>query len=143
MPARQSEILVGRRYLERGFLDAAMRLFVRNAEGVEPADWARLADRLMERMRVLDVVHVCELGGVPLPRERMLAIGDACLARRDFDQAIRFFELADADRERWVRMVDALAAVPERELQARGVAERHLVGADPGTGVARRLRVAG
>ena len=28
MPASESEVLVGRRYLERGFLDAAMRLFV-------------------------------------------------------------------------------------------------------------------
>jgi len=32
MPASDSEVLVGRRYLERGFLDAAMRLFVRNPE---------------------------------------------------------------------------------------------------------------
>ena len=32
MPASESEVLVGRRYLERGFLDAAMKLFVRNAE---------------------------------------------------------------------------------------------------------------
>jgi hypothetical protein len=85
MPASESEVLVGRRYLERGFLDAAMRLFVRNAELVTPADWTRLADRLLERNRIPDVVRVCELGEVPLPRERMLATGDACLKRKDVD----------------------------------------------------------
>ena len=37
MPASESEVLVGRRYLERGFLDAAMKLLVRNAELVLPA----------------------------------------------------------------------------------------------------------
>ena len=126
MPASQSEVLVGRRYLERGFLDAAMKLFVRNAECVAPDDWSRLADRLMERGRVLDVVRVCELGDVPLPRERMLAIGDASLGRRDFDGAIRFYELADAGRERWARVVDLLTALPAHEYLARGIAERHL-----------------
>ena len=43
MPASESEVLVGRRYLERGFLDAAMKLFVRNAELVPASDWSRLA----------------------------------------------------------------------------------------------------
>ena len=37
MPASESEVLVGRRYLERGFLDAAMKLFLRNAEHVAPS----------------------------------------------------------------------------------------------------------
>ncbi|HSV08906.1 MAG TPA: hypothetical protein VLI07_20490, partial [Candidatus Binatus sp.] len=74
MPASESEVLVGRRYLERGFLDAAMRLFVRNAELVTAADWTRLADRLLERNRIPDVVRVCELGTVPLPRERLLVV---------------------------------------------------------------------
>src|SRR3990172_4137296 len=101
MPASESEVLVGRRYLERGFLDAAMRLFTRNAALVMPADWTRLADRLLERNRVPDVVRVCELGGVPLPRERMLQSGDLALRRRDVDSAMRIYELADADRERW------------------------------------------
>ena len=32
MPASASEVLVGQRYLERGFLDAAMKLFIRNAD---------------------------------------------------------------------------------------------------------------
>src|SRR5581483_9700766 len=95
MPASQSEVLVGRRYLERGFLDKAMKLFVRNAALVEPADWALLADRLMERDRVLDA-------------------------------AIRLYEMAGADRERWARVVDVLTAMPDRELLAIGIAERHL-----------------
>jgi len=67
MPASQSEVLVGRRYLERGFLDAAMKLFVRNTELVTAGDWTGLADRLMERNRINDAVRICELGSVPLP----------------------------------------------------------------------------
>lgn len=126
MPASESEVLVGRRYLERGFLDAAMRLFVRNAEMVAPPDWTRLADRLLERNRIADVVRVCELGAVPLPRERLLSTGDACLRRRDVDGALRLFELADADRERWTKLVDALTGLPDRARQAVEVAERHL-----------------
>jgi len=131
MPANESEVLVGRRYLERGFLDAAMRLFVRNAEIVLPADWTRLADRLLERNRVPDVVRVCELGDVPLPRERMLSNGDACLKRKDVDGAIRLYELAGADRDRWTRLVDVLTALPDRERLAVEVADRHLA-ADTG-----------
>ena len=50
MPASESEVLVGRRYLERGFVDAAMRLFIRNSSLVTAADWTRLADRLLERI---------------------------------------------------------------------------------------------
>jgi len=126
MPASESEVLVGRRYLERGFLDASMRLFVRNAELVAPADWSRLAERLLERNRVADVIRICELGNVPLPRERMLATGDACLKRKDVDGTIRLYELADADRERWTRLVDVLTALPDRERQAIEVTERHL-----------------
>jgi hypothetical protein len=131
MPASESEVLVGRRYLERGFLDAAMRLFTRNAALVMPADWTRLADRLLERNRVPDVVRICELGGVPLPRERMLAQGDACLRRKDVDGALRLYELASADRERWTRLVDALTGLPDRERQAVEVVERHLASAPP------------
>jgi len=126
MPTKTSEVLVGRRYLERGFLDAAMKLFVRNAPGVDPADWTRLAERLMERSRILDVVRVCELGGVPLPRERMLGIADDYLRRKDVDTAIRLYELGGADRERWVRLVDVLSGLPDRERLAIGMTERHL-----------------
>ena len=131
MSTKSSEVLVGRRYLERGFLDAAMRLFVRNAAVVEPADWTRLAERLMERHRIPDVVRVCETGGVPLPRERMLAIGDEHLRRKDVDTAIRFYELAQADRERWIRLVDVLTGLPDRERLAIEVTERHLSTPDP------------
>jgi hypothetical protein len=126
MPASESEVLVGRRYLERGFLDAAMKLFVRNAELVTPADWGRLGERLMERNRIPDVVRICELGGVPLPRERMLAAGDASLKRKDVDGALRLFELAGADRERWTRLVDLMTSLPDRERQAVEIVERQL-----------------
>lgn len=126
MPASESEIIVGRRYLERGFLDAAMRLFVRNSELVSAADWTRLADRLLERNRIPDVVRICELGGVPLPRDRMLATGDACLKRKSVDDAMRLYELASADRDRWTRLVDVLTSLPDRMRQAVEVADRHL-----------------
>ena len=126
MPTNSSEVLVGRRYLERGFVDAAMRLFVRNAPAVESDDWTALAERLMERHRIPDVVRVCELGGVPLPRERMLAIADDHLRRKDVDTAIRLYELAGADRDRWVHLVDVLTGLPDRERIAIEVTERHL-----------------
>jgi hypothetical protein len=130
MPASESEVLVGRRYLERGFLDAAMRLFVRNAELVVATDWTRLADRLLERNRIPDAVRVCELGGVPLPRERLLAAADGYLKRKDVDGAVRLYELAGADRERWTQVVDLLTGIPDRERQAIEIVERHL-GPDP------------
>ena len=132
MPASESEVLVGRRYLERGFLDAAMRLFVRNAELVTPPDWSRLAERLLDRHRIPDVVSVCELGGVPLPRERMLAAADAALKRKDVDGAMRLYELTGADRDRWTRLLDVLTGIPGRERQAIEVVERHL-GGTPGS----------
>jgi len=136
MPASESEVLVGRRYLERGFLDAAMRLFVRNAELVMAADWASLAERLLERNRIPDAVRVCELGGVPLPRERMLVAADASLRRKDVDGAMRLYELAGADRERWGKLVDVLTALPDRERQAIEIVERHL-GPEPGAEASR------
>ncbi|HZP43240.1 MAG TPA: hypothetical protein VFD84_17265 [Candidatus Binatia bacterium] len=126
MPASDSEVLVGRRYLERGFLDAAMKLFTRNAGLVTSADWTRLADRLLERNRIADVVRICELGAVPLPRERILATGDAHLKRKDIDSALRLYELGGADRERWTRLVDILTALPDRQRQAIEIVERHL-----------------
>jgi hypothetical protein len=126
MPASESEVLVGRRYLERGFVDAAMRLFLRNAVLVEPEDWTRLADKLLERHRIAEVVRICELGGVPLPREQMLAAGDAQLRRKDVDGAILVYELVHADRERWAKLVDALTTLPDRARQAVEMVERHL-----------------
>jgi hypothetical protein len=126
MPGSDSEVLVGRRYLERGFLDAAMRLFVRNAAAVTAADWVGLADRLLERNRIADVVRICELGSVPLPRERILQAGDQYLRRKDIDAALRLYELADADRDRWAHLVDVVTAIPDRMRQAVEIVERHL-----------------
>ena len=126
MPASDSEVLVGRRYLERGFLDAAMRLFVRNAELVTQADCTHLAERLLERNRVPDAVRVCELGSVPLPRERLLVVADGFLKRKDIDAAVRLYELVGADRERWTRLVDVLTSLPDRARQAVEIVGRHL-----------------
>ncbi len=126
--AIRSKVLVARQYLERGFIDTAMRLFVQNEAGVEEGDWMVLAERLMERHRIADVVRVCELGGVPLPRERLLALGDEQLQRKDVEGAIRFYALVDADVERWARVVDLLTARPDQELRAIEVAARYLVG---------------
>jgi hypothetical protein len=127
--AMQSRVLVGRRYVEHGFLDAAMRLFAQNADAVDPSDWTRLAERMMERDRIADAVRVCEVGGVPLPRERLLELGDRCLHRRDTDRAIHFYEIGTADRDRWARVVDVLTSSPDQELRAIELAERHLVDA--------------
>jgi hypothetical protein len=103
-----------------------MRLFVRNAAAVEAADWLGLADRLLERNRIADVVRICELGAVPLPRERILVAGDQYLRRKDIDATLRLYELAQADRDRWAKLVDVLAAIPDRMRQAVEVVERHL-----------------
>ena len=130
MRSPESEVLVGRRYLEHGFIDPAMRLFARNAVRVAPADWTRLAERLMERDRIVDVVRVCTMGGIPLPREQLLARGDELLRRKDVDGAIYFYELAGADRARWSKMVDVLTQLPDRDLRAIDVAERYLVDED-------------
>lgn len=130
MPASDSEVLVGRRYLERGFLDAAMKLFTRNAALVTSVDWTHLADRLLERNRIPDVVRICELGSVPLPRERILATADAHLKRKDIDSTLRLYELVGADRERWTRLVDILTALPDRQRQAIEIVERHLGAAE-------------
>lgn len=126
MPGSKSEVLVGRRYLERGFLDAALKLLVRNAEHVTREDWTLLAERLMDRNRVADVVSVCALGNIPLPRQRLLELGDAYLQRRSVDAAIHVYELAEADRDRWLRTLDVLTGFPERQRQAVAIVERHL-----------------
>jgi hypothetical protein len=128
MTTNDPHVLIGRRYLERGFLDAAMRLFTRNAALVEKQDWVQLAQRLMERGRIQDVVAICELGDVPLPREQLLALGDRHLRRKDFDGAIRFYELGAADQERWQGVIDLLTGRPDRAHRAVELAERYLVG---------------
>jgi hypothetical protein len=129
--AMHSRVLVGRRYVEHGFLDAAIRLFAQNAPAVEKQDWTALAERLMERDRVAEAVHVCEVGGVALPRERLLGLGDRYLKRRDADRAIHFYELGGADRERWSQVVDVLTTSPDGELRAIELAERHLLNDTP------------
>jgi hypothetical protein len=126
MPGSKSEVLVGRRYLERGFVDAGLKLLVRNAEHVSREDWTLLVDLLMDRSRVSDVVEICELGAVPLPRHRLLELGDAFLKRRSVDSAIRLYELAEADQDRWLRTLDVLTGLPERQRQAVSIVERHL-----------------
>jgi hypothetical protein len=129
--AMQSRVLVGRRYIEHGFLDAAMRLFFQNPGVVEPQYWMDLADKMLERNRIDDAVRVCVVGGVPLPRERLLALGDQCLKRRDTDRAIQFYQTGTADQERWSRVMDVLTSSPGQELRAIELAERYLVSNAP------------
>ncbi len=119
--------LVARRYLEHGFLDAALRLFLRHPAAMAAGDWTCLVERLMARGRITDAVRACAAGGVPLPRERLLALGDALLKRRDFAGTARFYELAGADRARWAQLVDGLTALPTQERRALELAHRHLV----------------
>jgi hypothetical protein len=134
MRLRESEVVVGRRYLGRGFIDAAMHLFARNAALVRAADWNTLVDRLMDRRRIADVVRVCELAGIPLPSERLLELGDTALARRDVESAKSFYEIAGADTGRWSRLLDVLIGVPEYRQLALAIADRHLAQgrAEPG-----------
>lgn len=139
MPVNRSEVLVGRRYLDRGFVDAAKRLFLRNRDEVDVGDWGRLADRLLEQNRVTEVVEVCQIGGVPVPQARILELADRQLRRRDMDGAIRLYELAEADEERWLEVLDVLTAVPDRHRQAVAIVERHLDGAAERT-QGRRIR---
>ena len=132
MPTATSQLLIARRYLARGFLDTAMHLLVRNAEAASPADWQRLVDRLMERQRIADVVRVCAIGGIPLPRERLLALGDARLQGRDVKGAKLLYELAEADPPRWERFIDVLTVSPDLERLAVEIADRHLVAGGAG-----------
>ena len=121
-----AEILVGRRYLAKGFVDDALRVFVQHAEGVAADDWTTLRDRLLERGRLTDVVDVCRIGNVPLPREEILSIGDHYLRRAEMDRAIDVYEMAGADQARWERVVDRLIERPDRVRQARSIAAKHL-----------------
>ena len=134
-----SEVVVARRYLAHGFLDVAMRIFGRNVSQVTADDWTLLVDRLLERGRIPAAVHVCQTAGVPLPRQELLVLGDRHLRRKDVDGAIHYYELADADNERWADLVDVLTQVPGRELHAVAVAQRYLV---PGEARAASLRLA-
>jgi len=127
----QARVLVARRYVQHGFLDAAMRLFIQDPAPFAPKDWTDLAEKMIERDRIADAVEVCEIGGVPLPRERLLKLGDHYLDRRDTDRAIHFYEIGTADRERWSRVVDVLTTMPAQELRAIELAGRYLVSDAP------------
>jgi hypothetical protein len=127
MASKQADVLVGRRYLGRGYLDQAFELFSRNADVVAQADWSLLRDKLLDRGRIQDMVRVCELGHVPMPSEQLIARGDKALKTKDIDLAIDLFELAEADRERWEKVVDVLIEMPERKRQAVAIADRYLV----------------
>jgi hypothetical protein len=122
-----SEVAVARRYIDHGFLDVAMRIFGRNVAEVRAGDWRLLVDGLLARGRVAAAIAACRTGGVPLPLRDLLALGDRCLRRKDVDGAIHYYELAQADHERWADVVDLLTRLPARELQAIAVAERHLI----------------
>jgi hypothetical protein len=123
-----SEVAVARRYLDHGFLDVALRIFGRNVAQVEAGDWTRVVDRLLEYGRVPEAIEACRLGGVPMPRRKLLALGDRRLRYKDVDAAIHYYELADADDERWTALLNVLTRLPARELQAISVADRHLRG---------------
>lgn len=125
-----SEVVVARRYLEHGFLDASLRIFGRHVALVEAQDWNRLVERLLERGRVTDAVAVCQTGGIPLPREQLLVLGDRDLQRKDMHGAVRYYELADADHARWSALVDVLTRLPGHELHAMEVVQRHLVSSE-------------
>src|SRR2546422_1018103 len=118
MPSKLADVLVGRRYLAKGYLDQALELFSRNAEYVAAQDWASLRDRLLERGRIQDMVRICDLGHVPIPSAELLARGDKALITKDVDLVIDLYELAGADRGRWEKVVDVLVELPERKRQA-------------------------
>lgn len=122
-----AEVEVARRYLNHGFLDAAMRLFGRHVAHVTIADWTLLVGCLVERGRIAEAVEVCRMGDVPFPRAELLTLGDRHLRRKDVAGAIYYYELADADHERWDVVVDLLSRLPGRALQAVALAERHLL----------------
>jgi hypothetical protein len=127
MPSKQADVLVGRRYLTRGYLDQALELFTRNVAVVATADWSLLRDKLLDRGRIQDMVRVCDVGHVPIPSEQLIARGDKALRTKDIDLAINLFELAVADRGRWEKVVDVLIEMPDRKRQAVGIADRFLV----------------
>jgi hypothetical protein len=121
-----AEVAVARRYLAHGFLDAALRIFVRNGRHVAAGDWSELASRLLERGRIAEAVQACQTGGLPLPRRELLTLGDRHLRHKDVDAAVHYYELAGADAERWTALLDVLTRLPGRELHAVQVAQRHL-----------------
>jgi hypothetical protein len=128
MTHADAELFLARRYLAKSFLDDALRIFMQHADTVPAGDWTALRDRLLERGRIADVVTICRVGKIPLPREELLQLGDQYLARADIDRAIDLYELIDADQARWEQVVDRLIEMPDRFQQARSIAARHLGG---------------
>jgi hypothetical protein len=137
MPSKEADVLVGRRYLAKGWLDQALELFTRNADIVGANDWHGLRDKLLERGRIQDMVRVCQLGHIALPTEALLARGDKGLITKDIDLVIDLFELAGADRARWEKVVDVLVDMPDRKRQAVSIADRYLVDAADTTAASR------
>lgn len=132
MPSKEADVMVGRRCLAKGYVDQACASFSRNAETVETDDWERLRDALLDRGRMHDMVRVCALGAVAVPREEVLARADRALMVKDIDLVLDLYELGGADRERWEKAVDVLIDMPDRRRQAVTIADRHLVErADP------------
>ena len=127
MPSKQADVLVGRRYLAKGWLDQALELFTRNADIVAADDWGDLRDKLLERGRIQDMVRVCQLGHVPIPSEKLITRAEKALVSKDIDVVIDLYELAGVGRERWERVVDILVDMPDRKRQAVQIADRYLV----------------
>jgi hypothetical protein len=121
-----SELYVARGYLKHGFVDVAMGLFLRNAAQARREDWQGVADGLMAQERMLDAVDICRRTGTPLPRPALLALGDRRLRLKDVDAALRWYDIAGADSDRWGRLLDVLTATPAREQQAIVAATRYL-----------------
>jgi hypothetical protein len=90
-------------------------------------DWERLRDKLLERGRIPDMVRVCEVGKVAIPRERLLERADRALVTKDVDLVLDLYELAEADRGRWEKLLDILIEMPERKRQAVTIADRYLI----------------
>jgi len=132
MPSKKADILIAKRSLAKGYVDQALDAFSRNADAVEANDWEQLRDALLERGRVREMVRVCGLGAVAIPRDELLARADHALVMKNIDQVIDLYELAGADRARWEKAVDVLIDMPDRRRQAVSIADRHLVeGAHP------------
>jgi len=127
MASKEADVLVGRRCLAKGYINQALEFFTRSADLVEAEDWEALREKLFAGGRIQEMVQVCALGRIPIPREELLARADRALVAKDVDLALDLYELADADRERWERAVDVLIAVPERKRQAVVIADRYLV----------------
>lgn len=128
MTSADAEVFLGRRYLAKGFLDDALRMFMQHAPKVPADDWLALRDRLLDRGRIADAVNVCRAGNISVPREDILAVGDEYLARADIDRAIDIYGMIDADSARWERVVDRLIELPDRQHQARSITLKYLSG---------------